>query len=149
VPFLASFVGLLLARPEGRWLVIATVALTVTSDTAAYAVGSRYGRHQLAPSVSPAKSWEGFAGGLLAVLVVAVVIVPRLPGLDLPAALLLGVGVFLAATLGDLTESMVKRDLGIKDLGVSLPGHGGVMERADAVIFALPAAHLLLTAVGR
>ncbi len=149
VPFGASFIGLLLARPEGQWAVMATVALTVTSDICAYAFGSRYGRHPLAPSVSPAKTWEGFAGGLLGVLLVAGLVTARVPGFDARTALLLGAGVFLAATVGDLAESLVKRDLGVKDLGGILPGHGGIMERADAVLFALPTAHLLLAAVGR
>lgn len=149
VPGLASFVGLLLARPDGQWVVAAVVALTVTADIGAYAFGSRFGRHRLAPSVSPAKSWEGFAGGLFAVLVLAALLIARLRGFDLVGALVLGVGVTVAATVGDLAESMVKRDLGVKDLGGLLPGHGGIMDRADALLFALPVAHLLLAATGR
>ncbi len=148
VPFLASFIALLLARPDGEWAVLATVALAVTNDIAAFAFGSRFGRHPLAPSVSPAKTWEGFAGGLLTVLVLAGLVTANVPGFDVPTALALGVAVCLAGTVGDLAESMVKRDLGVKDLGGILPGHGGVMERADAIIFALPAAHLLLLGLG-
>ncbi len=148
VPFLASYIGLLLARPQGEWFVMATVALTVSSDIGAFAFGSRYGRHKLAPSISPAKSWEGFAGGLGTALLLAVLVTANVPGFTLATALALAVGVCVAATVGDLAESMVKRDLGVKDLGGLLPGHGGIMERADAVIFALPVAHLLLLALG-
>ncbi|CAN5664337.1 hypothetical protein BH24ACT14_BH24ACT14_03860 [soil metagenome] len=148
VPFLASYIGLLLARPQGEWFVMATVALTVSSDIGAFAFGSRYGRHKLAPSVSPAKSWEGFAGGLATALILAASVTAHVPGFTWSTALALAVGVCVAATIGDLAESMVKRDLDVKDLGGILPGHGGIMERADAIIFALPAAHLLLLALG-
>jgi phosphatidate cytidylyltransferase len=148
VPFLASFAGLLLARRDGEWLLMATVALVATSDIAAFAFGNRFGRRRLAPSISPAKTWEGFAGGLLTVLLVAGFGTAHVPGFDRTSALLLGVAACVSATLGDLAESMVKRDLGVKDLGGALPGHGGIMDRADGVIFALPAAHLLLRALG-
>ncbi|MBA2530215.1 MAG: phosphatidate cytidylyltransferase [Euzebyales bacterium] len=149
VPFLSSFIGLLLARPNGEWFVMATVALTVTSDIAAFAFGNRFGRRRLAPSISPAKTWEGFAGSLVTVVALAGLGTARVPGFDATSALLLGVVVCLAATAGDLAESMVKRDLGVKDFGGILPGHGGIMDRADAVIFALPAGHLLLSALGK
>jgi len=148
VPFLASYVGLLLARDEGRWLVLATVGLTVASDIAAFAFGNRFGRHRLAPTVSPAKTWEGFTGSVLTVAVVAAAVVARLPGFDLSTALALAVAVAVASTVGDLAESLVKRDFGVKDLGTIVPGHGGIMDRADAVLLAFPAAHLLLSALG-
>lgn len=148
VPGLASFGGLLLARPEGAWLIAATVVITVGSDIGAYAVGSAFGRHKLAPRVSPGKTWEGAAGGLAVAAVVVVALVAPMPGLSVGAALLLGLMIVLAATLGDLTESLVKRDLGVKDLGRVLPGHGGIMDRVDSIIFALPAAHFALLAVG-
>lgn len=148
VPFLASYAGLLLARAEGRWLVLATVGLTVAADVAAFAFGNRFGRHRLAPTVSPAKTWEGFTGGVLTVAVVAALVVSRLPGFDLSTALALAVVVAVAATVGDLGESMLKRDFGVKDLGTIVPGHGGIMDRADAVLLAFPAAHLLLAALG-
>lgn len=149
VPFLVSFLGLLLVRENGLWLVMAVVALSVTNDIGAFAFGSRFGRHLLAPTVSPAKSWEGFAGGMGTALVVAAAVTgPFVPGLDMATALILAAGVVIASTVGDLAESLVKRDLGIKDLGTIVPGHGGIMDRADAVIFALPTAHLLLLALG-
>lgn len=148
VPFLASFAGLLLARPEGVWYVVATVAVTVAGDIGGFAFGSRFGRHKLAPSVSPGKTWEGFGGGILAALVLAALVVANLPGFDLLEALAFGVAVAVAGTLGDLSESLVKRDLGVKDLGRILPGHGGIMDRADAIVFALPVAHFVLLAFG-
>jgi phosphatidate cytidylyltransferase len=148
VPFLASFIGLLLARENGAWYVMAPVALAVSNDIGAFAFGSRFGRHKLSPSVSPGKSWEGSAGGVLTVLVLAALITSRVPGFDMTTALALGLGVAIAATIGDLAESLVKRDLGVKDLGNIIPGHGGIMDRVDAIVFALPVAHLVLTAFG-
>lgn len=150
VPFLVSFLGLLLARDDGIWIVMTVVAFSATNDIGAFALGSRFGRHKLAPKVSPAKTWEGFAGGMATALAVAAVGAgPFVPGLDLPTALVVAAGVVVASTVGDLVESLVKRDLGIKDLGRIVPGHGGIMDRADALLFALPAAHLLLLALGR
>ena len=149
VPFCASFLGLLLARPDGRAWVLAVIALTVSTDIGAYGFGSQLGRHKLAPSVSPAKTWEGLVGALVLVLVLAALVTARVvPGLEVWQALLLGLVVVGAATLGDLAESLFKRDLGVKDLGHLLPGHGGIMDRVDAMIFTLPAAHLLLLALG-
>jgi phosphatidate cytidylyltransferase len=148
VPFLASHLGLLLAREDGVAYVTVTVALTVVSDVGGFAVGSALGRRRMAPSISPGKTWEGFAGGLAAVLVAALAVPAALPALGLGAALALGLVVCVAATLGDLAESLVKRDLGVKDLGTILPGHGGIMDRIDAMIFAVPAVHMLLLAIG-
>lgn len=150
VPFLVSFLLLLLAREDGRWLVLTVVTLSVVNDIGAFAFGSRFGRRSLAPSVSPGKSWEGFAGGMGTVLLLAGVAAGAfIPGLDVATALILAAGVVIASVIGDLAESLVKRDLGIKDLGRIVPGHGGIMDRADALIFALPTAHLLLLALGR
>lgn len=150
VPFLASYIGLLLARPEGgRQFLMMAIALTVTNDIGAYGFGNRLGRHKLAPDISPGKTWEGFLGGWLTVLVFAALVSTRtVPGLELVPALVIGTGITLAATIGDLAESLVKRDLGLKDLGTVLPGHGGVMDRVDAILFGMPAAHLLLRAFG-
>ena len=149
VPFLASFIGLLLARPEGAWVVLYVLILAVVSDVGAFAVGSKYGRRRLAPRVSPGKSWEGFGGGLGLTAVVGLAL-SFLPPLALGpfAGLAMGAGICLAATIGDLAESMVKRDLGLKDLGRILPGHGGIMDRVDALLFALPVGHLVLAAFG-
>ncbi|MGI8574706.1 MAG: phosphatidate cytidylyltransferase [Egibacteraceae bacterium] len=149
VPFAGSYLGLLLLRGNGEWVVLATIALAVTSDIGAYAFGSQFGRHRMAPTVSPGKSWEGFAGALATSLVVAALVTSRLPGFDLGLALAFGATMCVAATAGDLAESLVKRDLGVKDLGTIVPGHGGMMDRIDAITFALPSAHLLLLLLGR
>lgn len=149
VPFLASFLGLLLARPDGEWYVMSTIALAVSNDIGAFAFGSAFGRHRLAPTISPAKSWEGFAGGVVTVLVLAGFVTPLLvAALGTVQALIFGAAIAVSATLGDLVESMIKRDLGIKDLGRIIPGHGGIMDRVDAMLFALPTAHLVLLALG-
>lgn len=149
VPFLVSFIGLLLVRDDGTWIILAVVALSVTNDIGAYAFGSHFGRRKLAPSVSPGKTWEGFAGGMATTLLIAAGVTgPFVPGLDTAAAIGLAAAVVVASTIGDLAESLIKRDLGIKDLGRIIPGHGGIMDRADSVIFALPAAHLLLLVLG-
>jgi phosphatidate cytidylyltransferase len=153
VPFLASFVGLLFRtrseEGDGWLLVMAVIALTVTSDIGAYAFGNRWGRHRIAPSVSPGKTWEGFAGGLVSVLTLAGLVTARVfPALGVLGALALGAGIVMSATLGDLSESLVKRDLDVKDLGRILPGHGGVMDRIDGLLFALPIAYLVIVAFG-
>lgn len=149
VPFLGSFLLLLLRRDAGVWYIIVTVALTATADIAAYAVGSQLGRHKLAPAVSPGKTWEGFAGGVLATIVVAGALAPLvIAELSVARAVVLGAVVALVAIAGDLSESAVKRSLGIKDLGTLLPGHGGIMDRIDAMLFTLPVAHLVLLAGG-
>ncbi len=149
VGFFPSFLGLILARDEGDALLLAVIALTAFSDIGAYAFGRAFGRHKLAPTVSPAKTWEGFAGGLVTVLILAAAVTaPLIASLDLIPALVLGAVVSVAGTLGDLGESLVKRDLEVKDLGRIVPGHGGIMDRVDAMIFALPAAHLALLALG-
>jgi phosphatidate cytidylyltransferase len=149
VPFLASFLGLLLARPDGEWYIIIVVALTAASDIGAYAVGYRVGRHKLAPAVSPGKTWEGVGGGLIAAMVVAGIGAPLLvEQLSVGRALALGALVSIVGVLGDLAESAVKRSLGVKDLGRLLPGHGGMMDRVDAMLFTLPVAHLVLLAGG-
>lgn len=147
IPFLASFLSLLLRRDGGEWYVVITVALTATSDIAAYAFGSQLGRRKLAPAVSPAKTWEGFIGGVAITMLVAGVGVPLLVDtLSVGRAVALGALIAVVATVGDLAESAVKRSLGIKDLGTLLPGHGGMMDRVDAMLFTLPVTHLVLLA---
>jgi phosphatidate cytidylyltransferase len=127
--------------------VILTVLLTAASDIFAYAVGYRFGRHKLAPAVSPAKTWEGVAGGMVGAMVVGAVAGPLLiDELFVGHAVALGALVAIVAVIGDLAESAVKRSLGVKDLGRLLPGHGGMMDRVDAMLFTLPVAHIVLLA---
>lgn len=149
VNLMASSLGLLLARSEGIWFVMAATALTVTSDVGAYAFGGNFGRTAMAPAISPNKTWEGFAGALLSTLVMAGLVTAQVvPGVSLVIALTLAAAIAVAATIGDLAESLMKRDLDVKDLGRILPGHGGVMDRVDALLFALPTAHFVLLAFG-
>jgi len=124
VPLLASFSSLLLAAPDGADRIFVFMIVTICSDVGGYAVGVVAGRHPMAPSVSPKKSWEGAAGSAIACMI--------------------GLAVVVSATVGDLTESTIKRDLGIKDMGSILPGHGGFMDRLDSLLLSAPVVWALL-----
>jgi phosphatidate cytidylyltransferase len=144
VPFLLFF-GILLARPDnGDLRVLCILAMVVLSDTGGYAAGVFLGKHPMAPSISPKKSWEGLAGSLVATGVGGAFLVHYLLHQPYWQGAVIGVAVSAAAVLGDLAESMLKRDLGIKDMSNLLPGHGGVMDRLDSVVFAAPTAFVLL-----
>ena len=144
VPFLAAFAALLLRADDGADRVVVFIALVVLSDIGGYAAGVLFGRHPMAPTVSPKKSWEGFAGSALFCAAGGAVAVPALlDGIAWQGALI-GLALMLTATLGDLGESLIKRDLGIKDMGSLLPGHGGIMDRLDSLLPAAPVAYLLL-----
>jgi phosphatidate cytidylyltransferase len=134
VPFLASFAMLMLRLDDGPFRVLIFVAVTVASDVGGYAAGVLFGRHRLAPSISPGKTWEGVAGSTLFCLAVGVAGVMILLHGTWWAGLILGIAATVTATLGDLVESMLKRDIGIKDMGSLLPGHGGVMDRLDSLL---------------
>ncbi|HKG52398.1 MAG TPA: phosphatidate cytidylyltransferase [Actinomycetales bacterium] len=144
LPLLAGFAMLMLAEPDGALRVLTFVLVTIASDIGGYAAGVLTGRHPMAPSVSPKKSWEGFAGSAVTCVVVGVLAVVWL--LDGPwwAGALVGASAVLTATLGDLGESMIKRDLGIKDMGSVLPGHGGLMDRLDSLVMTAPVCWVLL-----
>ncbi|WP_326687684.1 MULTISPECIES: phosphatidate cytidylyltransferase [unclassified Streptomyces] len=144
VPFLATFVALMLAADDGPWRVLTFLILTVVSDTGAYAVGWRFGRHKLAPRISPGKTREGLAGAVAFAMVAGALCTQFLieDGVWWQG-LLLGFAVAASATLGDLGESMMKRDLGIKDMGTLLPGHGGIMDRLDSLLPTAPVVWLL------
>jgi phosphatidate cytidylyltransferase len=120
--------------------------LGVCSDIGGYATGILIGRHLMVPTISPKKTWEGFGGSALACLVAGAVALPLLLHGAAWQGLLIGAAALLAATLGDLTESMIKRDLQIKDMGSVLPGHGGVLDRIDSLALAAPVVWLLLLA---
>jgi phosphatidate cytidylyltransferase len=145
VPFLATFVMLMLAADDGPRRVAMFLVLTVCSDTGAYAAGSRFGRHKLAPRISPGKTREGLVGGVVLCMAAGAL------GMQLMIergswwqGLVLGACVAVSATLGDLGESMIKRDLGIKDMGTILPGHGGLMDRLDSLLPTAPVVWLVL-----
>jgi phosphatidate cytidylyltransferase len=145
VPFLAGFAAMLAAPADGQWRVLVTLAAVVLSDTGGYVAGVFFGRRPLAPTVSPKKSWEGLVGSLLATAVGSAVMLYFLLDVAWWWGLVFGVVVSAASVLGDLAESLLKRDLGIKDMSHLLPGHGGLMDRLDSILFAAPAAYLLLT----
>jgi phosphatidate cytidylyltransferase len=146
VGFLGSFAVLLIERSAaGPIGVLAVIGAAILTDIGGYAFGVPLGRHKIAPSVSPSKSWEGLIGGLVVATLAGAFVLPHLDdrfGWQLGVAVALACGI--AGFVGDLTESMVKRDLGLKDLGDLLPGHGGVLDRVDGVLFALPVGYLLL-----
>jgi phosphatidate cytidylyltransferase len=144
---------LLLVRdiPEfGFWAVMAVLLTVFAADTGAFFVGRAFGRHRMAPAISPKKSWEGFVGGVLAAVGMAFVILykDRDEFLTIPESLLLGLVIALAAVLGDLFESAVKRDLEVKDSGRVLGGHGGMLDRLDSLLWAGPAAYFTILAFG-
>jgi phosphatidate cytidylyltransferase len=147
VPFLATFVVMMLAADDGPRRVLVFLLLTVISDTGAYAVGWRFGRHRLAPRISPGKTREGLLGAMAFAMVAGALLMQYL--IDDGRwwqGLLLGLAAATSATLGDLGESMIKRDLGIKDMGTLLPGHGGIMDRLDSLLPTAPVVWLLLVA---
>jgi phosphatidate cytidylyltransferase len=147
LPFLAGFCVLMAVPPDGPRRVTAFITTVVCSDVGGYAAGVLFGRHPMAPTVSPKKTWEGFGGSVLACVLGGIVnVVLSLHGAWWQGALF-GLAVVVTATLGDLGESMIKRDIGIKDMGSILPGHGGMMDRLDSLLPTAPVAWLVLSAL--
>ena len=144
VPLLASFASLMLAEPDGAKRIFVFLIVAICSDVGGYAVGVVAGKHPMAPSISPKKSWEGAAGSVLACVVAGIATVTLFLDGTWWAGAIVGLALVASATLGDLTESTVKRDLGIKDLGTILPGHGGIMDRMDSLLLSAPVAWALL-----
>lgn len=149
IGLLGSFAGLLLAPSlypdrHGIAFLLGAVVATVGEDVGALAVGSWMGRHQLAPHVSPNKTWEGTIGGAVLAVVLSAAVTGQVHPWTPSKAAILGVVVAVVAPIGDLCESLVKRDLGLKDMGSLLPGHGGVLDRVDALLFVLPATYYLV-----
>jgi len=134
VPFLAGIALILLKQEGGEWWVLSFIAIAVAADTGAYAAGLAFGRHPMAPKISPKKTWEGFGGAVAASLLVGVLLAIFLLELPWWTGLIFGASILLSATLGDLGESMLKRDLGIKDMSSWLPGHGGLLDRLDSIL---------------
>jgi phosphatidate cytidylyltransferase len=146
VPFLAGFAVLLAVPDDGARRVVTFIATVVCSDVGGYAAGVVFGRHPMAPTVSPAKSWEGFAGSTTACVAGGIVFLTQFFGAHWWQGALFGLAIVVTATLGDLGESMIKRDLGIKDMGSLLPGHGGLMDRLDSLLPAAAVSWVLLSA---
>ena len=153
VPFLGSFVALLLAEggatgfdgfDEGVKGIITFILVTIASDIGGYVAGVLFGRHPMAPVISPKKSWEGFAGSVLFTVAAGVALVVYLLDGDWWVGVVLGLIAAVMATLGDLCESVMKRDLGIKDMSQVIPGHGGLMDRLDSLLATVAPIWLLL-----
>jgi phosphatidate cytidylyltransferase len=144
---LMSYLIRLRDLPHGFFIVFFVLAVVWLNDAGAYFIGRRFGRHRLLPRVSPGKTWEGSLGGLVCGLLVAV-IYAFIVGQSLSTGLLAGLVVSVAGQMGDLVESNFKRFVGAKDSGGVLPGHGGVLDRLDSALFALPAAYYFLKGIG-
>ncbi|MFJ8007966.1 phosphatidate cytidylyltransferase [Streptomyces fagopyri] len=145
VPFLATFVAMMLTADDGPRRVLTFLLLTVVSDTGAYAIGWRFGKNKLAPRISPGKTREGLVGAVVFAMVGGALCLQFLiEDGTWWQGLIIGLAVAATATLGDLGESMIKRDLGIKDMGTLLPGHGGIMDRLDSLLPTAPVVWLLL-----
>jgi phosphatidate cytidylyltransferase len=144
VPFLGSFVALLLAEDKGELAVVTFILVTIASDIGGYIVGVLAGKHPMAPVISPKKSWEGFAGSAVSCVLVGWLTVDFLLDGDWWVGVLMGLIAVVMATLGDLCESVIKRDLGIKDMSQIVPGHGGLMDRLDSLLATAAPVWLLL-----
>lgn len=163
IPFLLSFVFLMLREQgptagmtldlndinPGVVQVVIMLLLVVANDTFGYLVGALFGKHPMAPKISPKKSWEGFAGSLAGATLVAIPATVFLLDQHWWVGFALAIGMVFAGTGGDFAESMVKRELGVKDMSNLLPGHGGVMDRLDSILFAAPVAYAIFTLLGR
>ncbi len=141
---LPLFLSLAAGEPRGQLRIFAIILCIVASDTGGYIVGVLLGRHKMAPVISPKKTWEGFGGSVVLSCALGYVTVHLLLGAPVWASLVFGFAMVITGTLGDLVESMVKRDIGIKDMSGFLPGHGGVLDRIDSIMFSAPVAWLLL-----
>jgi len=149
VGVLGAFAGLLLAPSQypdrhGIAFLLGAIVAVVGEDVGALVVGSWLGKHPLAPRVSPNKTWEGFAGGLVFAVVLSAAITGQVSPWTPAKAAVLGLMAAVVGPVGDLCESLVKRDLGLKDMGSLLPGHGGVLDRVDGLLFVLPATYYLV-----
>jgi len=147
VPMLGAHAILIRSLPHGVALEIAFIGIVAFCDIGAYASGSLFGKHKIAPSISPSKTWEGAIGATVVVFVLALTIGPHLGPLTVGSAAMLAAAAAVLAPLGDFAESALKRDLGTKDMGTLLPGHGGALDRIDALLFVAPAAYWLFRAV--
>lgn len=151
VTLLAGFYVVLTGMPGGEWWTLASIIIVVVTDIGAYASGLAFGRHKLAPTISPGKTWEGFAGSIVAAVVAGILLAWLMLGQPWWVGIVLGVLLALVGTMGDLTESLLKRDLGVKDISTWLPGHGGFLDRLDSILPSAAvayAAYLIVTGLG-
>ncbi|MGF7123525.1 phosphatidate cytidylyltransferase [Rhodococcus sp. TAF43] len=145
IPLLASFATLMVLQDDGAGRVLCLMIIVVCSDVGGYVAGVFFGKHPMVPAISPKKSWEGFAGSLVFCVIGGVLTVTFILDANPFIGALLGVALVFTATLGDLIESQVKRELGIKDMGTLLPGHGGIMDRLDSLLPSAFVTWLVLT----
>lgn len=145
LPLLASFATLMVLQDDGAGRVFCLMIGVVCSDVGGYAAGVLFGKHPMVPAISPKKSWEGFVGSLLCCVIGSLLTVTLILGANAVTGVLLGVVLVVSATVGDLIESQVKRELGIKDMGTLLPGHGGIMDRLDSLLPSAFVTWLVLT----
>lgn len=134
LPLMLGFAVLTAADPDGVALIVTFVCLTISSDIGGYIAGVLFGKHPMSPTISPKKSWEGFAGSVIMQSVVGILLFTLVLDAELWQGLVAGVIMTITATLGDFVESAVKRDLGVKDMGDIVPGHGGIMDRLDSLL---------------
>jgi len=134
IPFLASFAVVLATQPRGSWWVLSAVIIVVVVDIAAYATGLTFGRHKMAPKISPGKTWEGLAGSVVFAVIAGALLGQFLLQVGWVTGAVIAVFLVASATLGDLVESLIKRDIGVKDISEWLPGHGGFLDRLDSVV---------------
>lgn len=144
IPLIGLFVALLMAPDDGPARIWTLLVCVVLSDTGAYATGVLFGSHKMAPKISPSKTWEGVAGALSWTTVGAIICAHWLLNIEWWIGIPLGIAVAIAATIGDLTESLIKRDVGLKDMSNWLPGHGGIMDRLDSMLMAFPVGWFIL-----
>jgi phosphatidate cytidylyltransferase len=143
VVLLGSFAVLLTSEPGGQWWTLAFLIVVIASDTGAYASGLVWGKHPMAPRISPKKTWEGFLGSVTVAVVTSLFLAEFMIQVQWWAGILIGLVIVATATLGDLVESLIKRDLGIKDISTWLPGHGGFLDRIDSILPSAAAAYVL------
>lgn len=134
LPLMLGFAILSLSAENGAWLIATYILLTVGSDIGGYAAGVLFGKHPMAASISPKKSWEGFAGSVITQMVIGALLFQYALDAVWWQGVIVGVAMTVTATLGDFVESAIKRDLGVKDMGDIVPGHGGIMDRLDSLI---------------
>jgi phosphatidate cytidylyltransferase len=146
LPLMAALIAAMLSAPDGAHRVLTFVIVTICSDIGGYFAGITLGKHKLAPVISPKKTWEGLGGSVLACLIAGAILMPAILHGHAWQGVILGAAAAVAATFGDLVESLIKRDLKIKDMGNVLPGHGGLLDRIDSLLITAPVVWLLLIA---
>jgi phosphatidate cytidylyltransferase len=146
LPLMAALIAAMLSAPDGAHRVLTFVIVTICSDIGGYFAGITVGKHKLAPVISPKKTWEGLGGSVLACLIAGAILMPAILHGHAWQGVILGAAAAVAATFGDLVESLIKRDLKIKDMGNVLPGHGGLLDRIDSLLITAPVVWLLLIA---